>query len=57
VVRQVDHPLIHITDSGYNVAGIVNHKFKVLTVAVNTMIYVTVPLLAVSLVLLIVEGL
>lgn len=41
----------------YNVAGIVNHKFKVLTVAVNTMIYVTVPLLAVSLVLLIVEGL
>lgn len=46
-----------LTIQTYNVAGIVNHKFEVLTVAVNTMIYVTVPLLAVSLVLLIVEGL
>lgn len=40
----------------YNVAGVVNHKFRVLKIAVNTMIYVTVPLLAASLILLIIEG-
>lgn len=40
----------------YNMAGVVNHKFKVLKIVVNTMIFVTIPLLAVSLALLIVEG-
>ena len=40
----------------YNMAGIVNHKFKVLKIAVNTMTYATIPLLGLSLALLIIEG-
>ena len=40
----------------YNVAGVVNQKFKVLKVAVNTVRYITVPLLAAALILLIIEG-
>lgn len=41
----------------YNVARVVSQKFKVLKVAVNTMIYLTVPLLTASLILMIIEGL
>lgn len=40
----------------YNMAGVVNQKFKVLKNAVNTMIFATIPLLAISLALLIAEG-
>jgi len=40
----------------YNVAGVVKEKFRVLKIAVNTVIYLVVPLLAVSLLLLIFEG-
>lgn len=41
----------------YSMARIVSKKFKILKFAVNTMIYITVPLLAASLILLIAEGL
>jgi len=40
----------------YNVAGVVTEKFRVLKIAVNTIIFFVVPLLAVSLILLIIEG-
>jgi hypothetical protein len=40
----------------YNMAGVVNHKFKVLKIAVNAMMYATIPLLALSLALLVFEG-
>lgn len=40
----------------YNVAGVVNLKFKVLKTAVNMTIYFVIPLLGISLVLLIIEG-
>ena len=40
----------------YNMAEVVNQKFKVLKIAVNTMIFATIPLLAVSLALLIIQG-
>lgn len=58
-VVSVEHDklLRDLATQTYNVAGVVNQKFKVLKVAVNTMIYTTVPLLAASLVLVIIEGL
>ena len=40
----------------YNVAGVVTEKFRVLKIAVNTIMFFVVPLLAVSLILLIIEG-
>ncbi len=40
----------------YNVAGVVTEKFRVLKIAVNTIMFFVVPFLAVSLILLIIEG-
>lgn len=40
----------------YNVAQIVNEKFRVLKIAVNIIIYGVIPLLAITLLLLIFEG-
>ena len=45
-----------IATQTHNVAGVVNEKFRVLKTAVNMTIYLVIPLLGISLVLLIIEG-
>lgn len=53
---EMDNLLKDLATQTYVVSGIVSEKFRILKIAVNITIYAIVPLLAITLLLLIIEG-